>query len=84
MITAKNIFALISLILLSLFFISCGGESTVIYMAPTIQNSEELTKLRTREKTALTSYKLIDAEQGIYQIPVDSAIKILLDTKFYK
>lgn len=70
---------LVSLALLSLSILSCGGESTVIYKAPTVQIAEDLSRLRAREKDALTTYKLLDAQKGIYQIPIDSAIKLLLE-----
>lgn len=77
----KHILILLSLTLLSLSILSCGGESTFIYKAPTIQYAEDLARLRTREKEGLTSYKLLDAEKGIYQIPIDSAMKILMDER---
>ena len=70
---------MISLAILSVSILSCGGESTVIYKAPTVLIAEDLTKLRASEKEALTKYKLLNAEKGIYQIPIDSAIKILLE-----
>ena len=80
----KNILVVLFLSLLSLSINSCGGESTVKYKAPTFQNAEELTKLRAREKEALTTYKLLDAGKGIYQIPIDSAFNLLLETNLIK
>lgn len=73
----KNILIFISMALIALSILSCGSEATVIYKAPTFQDAEDLAKLRAREKDELTSYKLLDSVQGVYQIPVDSAMKIL-------
>ncbi len=77
----KNIFTLVLMIILSLTVLSCGGESTVKYNGPTVQTAEELAKLKAREKEELTTYKILDAEKGIYQIPVDSAMKIISSDK---
>ena len=77
----KNILILVSLILLSLSILSCGGESTVIYNTPTALVAEDLARLRAKEKDGLTLYKLLDAEKGTYQIPIDSAMVILSSVK---
>lgn len=75
----NNILVLVSLFVLSLSILSCGGESTVIYQAPTIQKEADLAKLAAREKKELNSYKLLDAEKGVYRIPIDSAIIKFID-----
>ncbi len=86
----NKISALVLLVLLTMIILSCGGESTVIYMAPTVQISKnlkhqfDLKQLRAREKEALTSYKLLDSGKGIYQIPIDSAMKILTSIRVSK
>lgn len=40
--------------------------------------SEELIKLREREDSILETYGIIDTLQGIYRIPIDSAMKEML------
>ncbi|MCK5124680.1 MAG: hypothetical protein KAR42_00345 [candidate division Zixibacteria bacterium] len=77
----RKLWIISSLIIVSFSILSCGGESTVIYNAPTIQDTEDLAKLRAREKEELTSYKIIEAEKGVYQIPVDSAMAIMAGDK---
>ncbi|NOZ08659.1 MAG: hypothetical protein GXO91_07275 [FCB group bacterium] len=39
------------------------------------ENSEKLSALRLHEKQILTSYGVIDAEKGIYRIPISVAMK---------
>ncbi|GMV42725.1 MAG: hypothetical protein AMXMBFR64_44410 [Myxococcales bacterium] len=40
--------------------------------------SQQLKELRAREKAALTGYELLDAEKGLYQIPVAQAMSRLV------
>ncbi|MFC1565100.1 hypothetical protein ACFL6G_09205 [candidate division KSB1 bacterium] len=40
---------------------------------------ENLRILREREEKALNTYKLLDAEKGIYQIPIDRAIELTVE-----
>lgn len=41
--------------------------------------SKELRELRARESEVLGSYKLLDEQKGIYRIPIDSAIELMLE-----
>jgi hypothetical protein len=41
--------------------------------------SEELLKLREKENAELNNYKLLDKENGIYAIPIDSAMKLTIE-----
>ena len=75
----KYIFVLLTF--LSIAFISCGGEPTIIYTAPTIQIAEDLLKLQSRENEELYSYKLLDTATHIYQIPIDSAMVIFSNSR---
>ncbi len=40
--------------------------------------SEELMKLRERENKELASYKLLDDEKGIYRIPIERAMELVV------
>jgi len=73
----KYFYVFIIFIALAFTVMSCDGESTVKYNGPTVQTAEELAKLKSREKEELTTYKLLDAENGIYRIPIDSAMAIM-------
>jgi hypothetical protein len=40
--------------------------------------SEELMQLREREDEALNSYKLLDEEKGVYRIPIQRAMELVV------
>ena len=44
--------------------------------------SAAIRDLRARETEELNSYKLLDAEEGIYQIPIDRAIKLMAEEAY--
>ena len=46
--------------------------------------SQELRELRAQEEEILTTYKVLDAEKGIYRIPIDRAMKVLSEESFQK
>ena len=39
--------------------------------------SKELLEIHAREQETLTTYKLLDAGKGVYQIPIEHAMKLL-------
>jgi hypothetical protein len=41
--------------------------------------SKELLELRKRETEELNSYKLLDKEKGIYQIPIERAMELTIE-----
>ena len=48
-----------------------------VYEAVLKPESVALRELRVKENETLNSYKIIDAQNGVYQIPIDSAMQIL-------
>lgn len=44
--------------------------------------SKELRDLRAAEEEMLNSYKVLNAEKNIYQIPVDRAMKLIADEAY--
>jgi len=44
--------------------------------------SVAIRELRARETEELNSYKLLDPEKGIYQIPIDRAIELMADEAY--
>lgn len=46
--------------------------------------SAAIRELRARETEELNSYKLLDAEKGTYQIPIERAIELMADEAFQK
>ena len=41
--------------------------------------SEELAKVQTADSLMLNNYKIIDKENGIYQIPIDQAMNLVVE-----
>lgn len=48
------------------------------------QVSSKLRELQASEEIVLNSYKIKNEDKGIYQIPIDRAIKIVADEAFQK
>jgi hypothetical protein len=46
--------------------------------------STAIRELRAREAEELNSYKLLDPNKKIYQIPIDRAIKLMADEAYMK
>ena len=54
-------------------------KKPVIYDESVRPEYIQLQEIKERENNILSSYKIIDKEKGIYQIPVDSAVKLISD-----
>lgn len=57
----------------ALLFAAACGQGIAVVPADTT----ELDQLRAEETLALSSYEAIDAEAGVYQIPIDRAIELV-------
>ena len=68
------VFVLI-LILLSDYFIATQSEIT--YETQLQPVSVMLDEILGEEEEILTTYKVLDAEKGVYRIPIERAIKLL-------
>jgi hypothetical protein len=68
---------LVALIMFSLDFFKVTREE-LIYDMVLKPESVKLIELRMRESEELTSYSVIDAEKGIYRIPIEEAMKIII------
>jgi hypothetical protein len=64
-----------------IFVISKEKRLEHVVLTPT---STKLRELRSQEDEALTSYKIIDSDKGIYQIPIEQAMKILANQAYQK
>lgn len=75
-----SIFILVILIvLLNDFFII--QKEDIVYKTVLSQTSQELIELRKVEFERLNQYKIIDAQKGIYQIPIDRAMQLISEGK---
>ena len=52
-------------------------KENMVYDSVLSQESKELVELRTLEFETLKNYKLLDAEKGIYRIPIKRAMQLL-------
>ena len=75
---------LVAIILVFVYqlFISTSEElvSEIVYKP----QSTAIRELRAREAEELNSYKLLNSEKKIYQIPIDRAIKLMADEAYLK
>ncbi len=63
------------LVLLTDYFIT--EESKIVYETQLQPESVSLKDILAEEEEVLTTYKILDAEKGIYRIPIDRAINLL-------
>jgi len=54
-------------------------KENAIYDSVLSHESKELVELRTKEFETLNNYKLLDAEKGVYQIPIKRAMQLLTE-----
>ena len=57
-------------------------KEELVYEQQLKPESVSLRELRSTEEETLTSYKVLNAEKGIYQIPVDRAMQLLAEENF--
>ena len=75
------ILSIIVIVLNELFISSAESEFYSLVYKPV---SKELRELRAKETETLNTYKSIDSEKGIYQIPIDRAMELMADEAFQK
>ena len=54
-------------------------ETNAVYETQLKPESVTLKELRAEEDKILTTYKLIDAEKGVYRIPIERAMHLLVE-----
>ena len=65
------------IVFLTDYFIS--EESKIVYETQLQPESVNLKDLQAEEEEILTTYKILDAEKGIYRIPIERAINLLAE-----
>jgi hypothetical protein len=75
------IIVLVILIVFALDFFASTREE-IIYEAVLKPESALLRDLRARETEELNSYGVLDAQKGIYRIPIDRAMKLMAEEAF--
>ncbi|MBN1479916.1 hypothetical protein EH223_18490 [candidate division KSB1 bacterium] len=72
----------IIVVLLNALFIDATEKQ--VYESVLRPESIELRDLRAREIETLTSYRILDEQKGIVQIPVERAMQLVADEEFAK
>lgn len=54
-------------------------KESVVYDSVLSQESKELVELRSSQIETLNNYKIVDAEKGLYQIPIKRAMQLLAE-----
>ncbi len=80
MVIGLSILSVVLLIIILVFLIDYFVESKeqMIYEAQLQPESADLNSLLVAEEEELTSYKVLDTERGVYRIPVDRAMELLV------
>ena len=80
MVIGLSIISVILLIIIVVFLDNYFVEATeqMIYEEQLQPESVDLNSLLDAEKKELNSYKVLDADHGVYQIPIDLAMEILV------
>ena len=73
---------ILAAILLFLYNYYLAEKEELVYEQQLKPESVSLRELRSTEEETLTSYKVLNAEKGIYQIPVDRAMQLLAEENF--
>ncbi|MEE9117461.1 MAG: hypothetical protein V3U02_02545 [Calditrichia bacterium] len=80
MVIGLSVLSVVLLIVILVFLIDYFVESKeqMIYEAQLQPESADLNSLLVAEEEELTSYKILDIDRGIYRIPVDRAMELLV------
>lgn len=75
--------AVVSVVLLTAILLFLNNyfvetKEQMVYVEQLQPESIDLKSLVDAEKKELSSYKILDAEHGVYQIPIDLAMKLLV------
>lgn len=71
-------------IVVFLYEVFVFSKEQAVYDLVLRPESKMLRELRAREDQQLNSYKVLDEEEDIYQIPIDQAIKIISNEEYQK
>jgi hypothetical protein len=71
-------------IIVFLYEVFIYSKEQAVYELVLSPESKMLRELRAREDQQLNSYKILDEEKGIYQIPIDQAIEVVSNEAYEK
>ena len=59
-------------------------KDKMVYQTTLKPQAAQIKDLRIHEDQVLNSYKVLDKEKGIYQIPIEQAMKVMADEAYEK
>lgn len=77
---AGVIILIVILVLLSDYFMI--EKEDIVFETNLKPVSAELRQIRSMETEALTNYKILDKDKGIYQIPIERAMQLIAEENF--
>ncbi len=83
-VTAFVILVVVVLVIVVMNEMFISSKEEQIYQSVLSVESPELRDLHAREASTLNSYKILDAEKGVYQIPIERAMKLEAEEAFQK
>jgi len=75
---------ILTLILILLYNYFLSEKEEIVYETQLKPESVLIRDIRASEEETLTSYKLLDVQRGIYQIPIDRAMQLIAEENFHK
>jgi hypothetical protein len=75
---------ILSIILLFLYNYFLSEKEEIVYETQLKPESVLLRELKASEEETLTSYKVLNAQEGIYQIPIERAMQLIAEEQFKK
>ncbi len=73
---------IVLLVIMNEIFIA--STDSHIYQSVLVPESPELREIRAQELKMLQGFRVIDEQQGVYQIPIERAMEIIADEAFQK
>jgi len=71
------VLVVLTAIIIFLYEVFVYSKEQAIYEQVLSPESKAMRELRAKEDHVLNSYQIIDAEKGIYQIPIERAIQVI-------
>ncbi len=75
---------ILATILLLLYNYFLAEKEEIVFEMQLKPESVLLRDIRASEEKTLTSYKLLDPQKGIYQIPIERAMQLIAEENFQK
>ena len=75
---------ILAAIIVILYNYFIAEKEEIVYEQTLKPESSLIRDIRAKEEEALNSYKLLDPQRGIYQIPIDRAMQLVAEENFQR